>query len=569
MSEKIYPAPLRSGPNSHKQQDVPKRCEVNFLEPSGEEYKQPEFKYREIGKISGCRKALFYLIGFMIVLMVFFTSSAIFSDESVFSNISTNIKKLNIFSQLPKLLTGDEEKLKGYSEDRINFILLGMGGFGHDGPLLTDTMILASYQPSTNKVAMLSIPRDLLVKVPNYGWGKINNVNAYAEVAQAGSGSQVTANVVSEIFNIPIHYYARIDFAGFEKLVDDMGGLDIYVERSFIDYQYPAKNYGYQTVSFKNGWQHMNGDQALKYARSRHGNNGEGSDFARSLRQQKILLALKEKILSFNTIFNAKKLNSLLSAYNDNVQTNIEIWEALALKKLAENFEGNIINQILDTSPENYLFESIVGGAYVLQPKAGDWSDLRFLAANIFDQTLTAKENATIEVLNGTKSTGLALNTGLVLQNFGYDVIRMRNAKDQTYKKTVIYDLSNGSKKKTLSSLKNKFKATITTSLPPWLEKWRGDEWDGEGKIFTKADIVVVAGQDIIHSITNQIEIWRAAQESDQEEEILEEENDDSAVETQNVTSNKENEDKDALNMDPKESGDSQNEADNDNKTKN
>jgi LCP family protein required for cell wall assembly len=496
---------------------------INFLKPTGEE-NEPKFKYHEIGKRSGCKKLFLYLMGFIIIISLFFISSAIFSDNSLLSNIGENIKKLNIFQQLPQIITRNEEKLKGYSDDRINLLISGMGGWGHDGPMLTDTIILASYKPSTGQVAMLSIPRDLLVHIDGYGWRKINNANAIAEVNKENSGGEATARLVSQIFDVPIHYYARIDFAGFEKLIDDLGGLDIYVERSFTDYRYPAKNYAYQTVSFKHGWQHLNGNLALKYSRSRYGNNGEGSDFARSLRQQKILLALKEKILSFKTLSSAKKINSLLEAYNENILTNIEVWEALAFKRLAKKFDGKIINQVLDVSPENYLYESIVGEAYVLQPKAGDWSDVQYLAANIFDKTLTAKENAKIEVLNGTLSAGLALNTGLVLQNFGYNVIRMRNSMDQTYKKTAIYDLSNGAKEKTLRGLKHQFKTDVLTVLPPWLEKWSGEEWDGENKLFTKADVVVVAGQDIIYSITNQIEIWNRARESDQEEEEIEKE---------------------------------------------
>lgn len=486
---------------------------INLLEPPDGENEKLNFKYYEIGKKKRLKKWSLYLGGFVIILVLFFISSALFSNEGMLSNLGASIKKLNIFTNL---LMGDEAKLKGCGDDRINVLLLGMGGWGHDGPMLTDTIILASYKPSTKQIAMLSIPRDLLVNIKGYGGRKINNVNAIAEVNKEGSGGEATANVISELFDVPIHYYARIDFDGFEKLIDDLGGLDIYVDHSFVDYSYPADNYAYQTVSFKNGWQKMNGDQALKYARSRHGNNGEGSDFARSLRQQKILLALKEKILSFNTLSNVKKLNSLLEAYNKNVLTNIEVWEALAFRKLAKNFDGKIINQILDVSPENYLYEGIVNEAYVLQPKAGDWSDLRFLATNIFDATLTAKEDVAIEVLNGTKSEGLALNTGIVLQNFGYNVIRMRNSVDQTYQKTIIYDLSNGAKKKTLRGLKNKFKADVATVLPPWLEKWQGGEWDGENKLFTKADIVVVAGQDIAYSINNQIQIWNRARESDQ-----------------------------------------------------
>jgi LCP family protein required for cell wall assembly len=498
----------------------------NFSNNFSSEPSEPKFTYTKLQspKYKKIKKMILYFVVFVFVLFFTFSITVIFSDESSFAKdgFLSNLKKLNLFKQLPQFISSDITKIKGYEEDNINFLLLGMGGGQHDGALLTDTIIIASYKPSTKKTAMLSIPRDLLVKTDEYGWRKINNINAFAEMKKAGSGSEAVAQAVSEIFDIPIHYYARIDFDMFIKMIDDLGGVDIYVDKSFTDYEYPADNYKYQTISFKNGEQHMNGDKALKFARSRHGNNGEGSDFARSVRQQKIITAVSKQIMSASTFLNPKKINNLLTTYHQNIQTNLEIWEALVLKDELENYKKeNVIHQILDTSPENYLYEDIVNGAYVLQPKAGDWSDLRLLAANLFNPKFTEKEVSKIEVLNGTKTEGLAFSGGLILQNYGYDVIRMRNAVEQNYYQTTIYDLSNGKKTKTVNSLKKIFHAKIETNTPAWIERWQGEEWEGENKIFTKADIIIVLGDSSAKYVNERMQYYNRAKESVQKVEVI------------------------------------------------
>lgn len=502
---------------------------INFLD-NLDNNTQPIFAYREIPnpKFRKIKRAFFYLILFFSVFIATFSITAIFSNDSRFfaKEFINNIKKLNLFGQLPELFHSDAEKIKGYQDDRINILLLGIGGEGHEGPLLSDTMILASYQPSTNKLAMLSIPRDLLVETKDFGRRKINNVHALAEVKN-GNGSQAAAQTISQIFNIPIHYYIRIDFKIFQRLVDDLGGVDINIDRSFTDYNYPAPNYAFQTITFKSGLQHLNGQQALKYSRSRHGNNNEGSDFARSRRQQKLISALIKQIVSLDTLLNPKKINNLLSAYLENVQTNVELWEIWALRSKINNFNEKIINQVLDTSPDNYLYEDTVNGAYVLQPKAGDWSDLQYLAANIFNPSLTAKEEAKIEILNSTTIPDLAANTGAVLQNFGYNIRGLQNSPDKNYTQTVIYDLSNGANPKTLNGLKSRLGSLVSSVIPVWLEKTPTNSNDKSNPniIKTNADIIIIAGTDIVNDINRQlvkmIKIKEIKKTSDQKPELL------------------------------------------------
>ena len=414
------------------------------------------------------------IIGLVIVIILI---GLAFGTKFVLSINSTNEisgRKISFFEQVKNIISKPEDKIKGEDADRINILLLGVGGAGHEGPYLTDTIIFASLKPSTGEVAMMSIPRDLLVNFPEYGWRKINNGLSFGnESNYPGGGEALMVKMVSEVTGLPIHYYARIDFEGFRKIINDLGGLDIYVDNSFSDYQYPDYNYGYQTITFKKGWQHMDGERALQFVRSRHGNNGEGSDFARSKRQQKVLLALKQKLLSFGTILNPNSIVKVLNDLGDHNRTNMQLWEMLRLASLGKDINQNqIITQVLDSGPNSPLYASTgTDGAYILQPKAGDFSEVQFISKNIFTTSYIARENASIEVRNGTSYSGLAKKIADELTALNFNVTQVSNAKDGNYEKTVIYDLTNGQKPYTLISLQNKLDANIAAGLPPFLTR--------------------------------------------------------------------------------------------------
>jgi len=244
----------------------------------------------------------------LILLFIVIVIGLGFLTKIVLAINSTNSQtgeKIGFFEQIKHLLINPEKEIKGESDDRLNMLLIGIGGAGHPGSYLADTIIVASLKPSTKEVAFISIPRDLYVEIPDYGWRKINNAFAFGHGPDyPGGGEALLKEIVEDVTGLPIHYYARLDFEGFRKAIDDVGGIDIYVENSFTDYEYPDYNYGYQTISFKKGWEHMSGERALQFVRSRHGTSGEGSDFARSKRQQKVLFAVKERIFSINTFIN-------------------------------------------------------------------------------------------------------------------------------------------------------------------------------------------------------------------------------------------------------------------------
>ncbi|MBX4187231.1 MAG: LCP family protein [Candidatus Doudnabacteria bacterium] len=255
----------------------------------------------------------------------------------------------NIFQRIGNLIITPDKQLIGEEDGEVNILLLGVGGPGHEGPLLTDTMIVANINTKTNEVVLISVPRDFLVELPNRGLQKINATYAYAEKDDEGSGGDAILAKMQDLTGLKIPYYAVVDFKGFVKAVDDVGGLDITIDRTFTDSTYPDYNNGYLApVTFTKGNEHMNGERALIFARSRKGNNNEGSDFARSERQKKIILALKEKAAGLK-LNDLKTLNNLLASFTENFRTNMEPYELKRVADLATNIsEKSIYSFSLD-----------------------------------------------------------------------------------------------------------------------------------------------------------------------------------------------------------------------------
>ncbi|MFA6098122.1 MAG: LCP family protein [Patescibacteria group bacterium] len=412
------------------------------------------------------------LILFVVIILI----GLGFLTKVVLAVNSTNAEsgeKVSLFDQIKHLVSNPDTQFKGNTDDRINILLIGNGGPGHPGSYLADTIILASIKPSTGEVATLSIPRDLYVEIPGYGWRKINNALAFGnESDYAGGGEAMLRDIVEKVTGLEIPYYARVDFVGFKKIVDDLEGVDVTIDNSFSDTEYPDYNYGYQFISFKKGTEHMNGERALQFVRSRHGNNGEGSDFARSARQQKVLLAIKNKFFSLNTFLNPNKIVSILNDIGDHNTINMEIWEIVKLGKIVQNTDSNkIISKNLETGAEGLLISSTTqDGAYILTPKSGDYAEIQSLAKNIFDVNLIQKENARIEIQNGTKEAGLATKTGDKLKGLDYNIVKIGNSSLATQQETTtIYDLSGGTKTNTLLGLKKTLNAKISSSLPGFM----------------------------------------------------------------------------------------------------
>lgn len=451
------------------------------------------------------KQLLHICIAIAVLALAYWGISAFFSTEGTdnpgdYDPVTLEPKKPEgLLKRLSHFVFSKDVVLEGEKNDRINILLLGMGGLGHDGPFLTDTIILVSVKPSTNQIAMISIPRDLGVNLPGYGLRKINHANAYGEADKPGWGAATATQVIEDTFDIDIQYYGRIDFKAFEEMIDEVGGVTVDVERSFVDTEYPALNEEYQTVSFTKGVQTMNGKRALTFARSRHGNNGEGSDFARSKRQQKILLALKEKVLSAGTIFNPVRINNIINSLDTHITTNMEFGDMIALLKMAKELDtSNIIRLTIDDSPNGYL----QSGATLL-PKSGSFDGINYAIEHIFDkETEVTPPNISIVsdttpeqnlpptaaintiVLNGTWKAGLASRVKKILGDKDISVINIGNTEERPINTSGIYVLSDNIPKELTDALHTTLNIPIMTGPVP------------KHTLTGNTDIVIVLGEN-------------------------------------------------------------------------
>lgn len=458
----------------------------------------------------------------IIFLGIKFVSSQL-NDERLADDYSVNSNQKRLTnknssntSKKESLYKNDSERLK-LSKDRINFLFAGIGGDGHDGGYLTDTIIFASIDTKTSQLAMLSIPRDLYVDLgEDYGYWKINSANAFGEEIKPGKGMEFTREIVEQITAQPIQYYVRLDFNGFESIVDTLGGIGVNVERGFVDEQYPTENYGYKTISFEPGYQIMDGATALEYARSRHGNNGEDSDFARSTRQMKIILGIKEKATSLGTLMNPTKLISLMSELNRNIETNISVKDVSTLYKIVKNVDisNSISRSLSDTSGYVYITKT-AAGASIVKPTGNNYDLIQGLAENIFDKNYSIKSTQIdlpyVIVLNGTNKAGLASRVGEQVKNTGdFQVLLVGNANNRNQSSTLIYDISENVELDEIINLNQKIKGKIiSTRLNlfnsdiniPLTTTADIDNLETLKKTYTSADLVIILGNDFVENL--------------------------------------------------------------------
>lgn len=282
-------------------------------------------------------------------------------------------KGAEFLPSLYELFFKKEIELVQARDERVNVLLLGIGGGNHEGPLLTDTVIYVSIDPDRGKIALVTIPRDLWIPELQQ---KMNYAYAYGEAKQEGGGLILVKEVASRVVGQEIDYGVRVDFNGFIKAIDMIGGLEIDVERAFDDYEYPVRGKEsdtcgfegdeftkratseaaleafpcrYEHLHFDAGVQHMDGGTALKYVRSRHAIGPEGTDFARSKRQEKVINAFIDKVLSAGTLLNPVKLVSLYDTFKGSIDTDIQQHEYDDFVKLAQKVkDAKTVTAVLD-----------------------------------------------------------------------------------------------------------------------------------------------------------------------------------------------------------------------------
>jgi LCP family protein required for cell wall assembly len=213
----------------------------------------------------------------------------------------------------------------------------------------TDTMIAVTIDPEAQTLGMISIPRDLWVPIWAYDIeNRINTAHYYGDVKEyPGGGPALARDTVAYNLGIPIHYYVRINFSAFERLIDEIGGIDVYVEKTINDRAYPDEGTGYDPFYLPAGQHHLDGKTALKYARTRHGSN----DFERARRQQQVILAARDQVVNLEQLprLIAHGLQ-ILDALGDSIETDLTFEQSVRLAQImnsipAEGFRGAVIDQ--------------------------------------------------------------------------------------------------------------------------------------------------------------------------------------------------------------------------------
>lgn len=368
----------------------------------------------------------------------------------------------------------DTSLLNKEGDSRINILLLGIGGPGHDGANLTDTIMLASIDPINDKVSLVSIPRDLWVHIPNNGSQKINAAypdgvdqsKSKTHVSKEQDGIELLDRTLKPVLDgVQIHYHVLLDFSAFKQMVDAVGGITINVPETLYDPTIAWENHGNPVIARK-GVQEFNGQQALLYSRSRE----TSSDFARAERQRLIIGALKTKVFSAGTFSNPVRISSLLDSLGQNVYTDFDSSSIKCLYHQMSTIPSSSISSLdMVTPPNNLLTTGNINGLSIVEPRAGlnDYSDIHtFLRSSLRDGLIT-KEHAPVAVYNATSTAGLATSEANLLKVYGYNIKTIDNSPNATDPATtILVDLSKGADKYTLHYLQDRLGVTAVSHVP-------------------------------------------------------------------------------------------------------
>jgi LCP family protein required for cell wall assembly len=370
---------------------------------------------------------------------------------------------------------------------QVNVLLLGMGGYENDAPYLTDSIMAVSIDPSTNRVMMASIPRDLVVHMnlqsnPSRIWTQ--RINAAYEVpytdiiccvasqyAGPNGGGYAAEHEVGKVTGLTFDRYIAIDFVAFRDMVNALGGVDVCLSTNLDDLEYPNYSNGYMPIHFKAGCQHLNGEQALEIARSRHAIEPEqSSDFGRARRQQDIMEAIKKKATTVNGF---SKAPALLNALQKNIHTDMSLTDMKAIYDWGKNLPDTSIVRVALTAPSGTMQGNLLdaydcglgGGASQLCADDPTYTMIHKYLASVLIDPKTLAEKAPVQFVNGSNNfpgldqrvtsmfdpTGLALNDPVVHRPIA---------------QTQILDYSGGKFPLTVKYLQNFFGAPVVNATP-------------------------------------------------------------------------------------------------------
>lgn len=399
----------------------------------------------------------------------------------------------------------DLATLRGAENGRINILLLGKPGKNFPGQNLTDTIIIASINTETGQTALMSLPRDMYVNIPETSaYTKLNALYYYGRNDE--NQIDIVSKTLEEITNLPIHYFLVVDYDGFTRIVDALGGINLDVEQDIHDTRFPGPNYSYETFELPAGFHHLDGKTALKYVRERH--SDPMGDFGRSHKQQKVIQAVKNRANSIGTFFDPITLYKLLDTLEETIKTNITLDEMESFAHLIQNIDTQNINTFV---VDAWRRESLLRVSHVwldngqrmfaLVPRTGTYTEIRDTAENIFEQnillerqTRIQEESSSVGILNYSGEALLAGKVHALLEDLkfegGIDILSQTN--EEPLPKTYVQKNSSAKKTYSLDELLKKVPASIT--IDP-LDFYMPKEED-----VSRYDFLLFLGEDIVDS---------------------------------------------------------------------
>ena len=337
---------------------------------------------------------------------------------------------------------------------RINIVFFGLRGGDisqGDCPLCTDTIILLTVDPTTKTAGMISIPRDMWVNIPGFGYSRINTAWTSGEAAKLpGGGPGLAMKTVSQFMGVPVQYYVQVNFDTFVALVNQIGGIDVYSdERLVLDPMGNGKDHKVITCC---GIRHLDGAIALAYARCRDESQGcTDGDVGRAKRQQKVILAIREKVFSpeyFTKLM--AQAPQLYNIFSSGIHTNMSLDDALKLAVLAKDIPVESIKQgVIDNSMTVFENVTLAGqNASVIKPVP---DKVRLLRDEIFTSggpvspiaqgdpvALMKADGARVRVTNNTYTPQLDTRTGNFLISQGMQVTELGTPTGVSNQTTVV-----------------------------------------------------------------------------------------------------------------------------------
>ena len=341
-----------------------------------------------------------------------------------------------------------DEVTRWSGNERISLLLLGVDQrCDEEGPTHTDSLIVVTVDPVGLSAAVLSLPRDLWVEIPGFEVDRINQAYYLGQVYDyPGGGPALAKETVEATLGIALDYYVAVNFDAFVEAVDLVGGIEVDVPEAIDDPNYPDQCYGFDPFSIRPGRQRLDGETALKYARTRA---TFGGDVDRASRQQAVILAMRDEVLSLDKLPQLiTKSLQLWQTFQRNVRTDLSFEEALQLALLTQDIPRNSI-QTAVIDYEYVYNETTPDGRQVLVPNREKLRELRdalfkppAIPTPVIENlpALMAAEEAKVAVYNGTPVFGLAAATQEYLRNLSINVSEIGNADSATYRATQIID---------------------------------------------------------------------------------------------------------------------------------